>query len=351
MSDAGLEPGGDAGDYFQHFSASGGADNRLSQLKNVVGVIPGSDPKLAAQSVVVGAHYDHLGRGWPDAYSENAGEIHPGADDNASGVAVMLELARVLRRELEPARSIVFVAFSAEEAGRIGSRHYVENPGPYPATGAIAMLNLDSVGRLFDNKLLVLGADSASEWPHIFRGVGFVTGSQSVLVSEPLDASDQVSFLDADVPAVQLFSGVHEDYHRPGDSADKIDADGLVKVAEVSREVLQYLAGREQPLSGALTQQKGGDGSGTKRKVSLGTVPDFTYDGEGYRLDGVVAGSPAELAGLREADIIIAIDGVAVSGIREVSRVLKALKPGQSVDIRFRRDSAEMNTRATMVQR
>ena len=338
-------------DFFQHFDASGGADNRPARLKNIVGVIPGQDPKLAGQSFVVGAHYDHLGSGWPDARAGAAGQIHHGADDNASGVAVMLELARVLKRELNPARSIVFVAFSAEEAGRFGSRHYAENAGAYPAAKAIGMLNLDSVGRLFDNKLLVLGAESASEWPHIFRGIGFVTGIQSVLVSEALDASDQVSFHEAGVPAVQLFSGVHEDYHRPGDTADKIDADGLVKVAEVSREVIEYLAAREEPLSSALSQGRGAETGKKRRKVSLGTVPDFTYEGEGYRLDGVVAGSPAEKAGLREADVIVAIDGEPVNGVRDVSRVLKSLAPGQSIEIRFRRQAQEKSARITLEQR
>ncbi len=351
MQAAGLEPGGGDGGYFQHFDASGGADNRQARLKNVVAVIPGSDPKLAGQSIVVGAHYDHLGNGWPDARAGAAGQVHHGADDNASGVAVLLELARVLGREFKPSRSVVFVAFSAEEAGRLGSRHYVEHATAHPAAKAIGMLNLDSVGRLFDDKLLVLGAESASEWPHIFRGIGFVTGIQTVMVSEALDASDQASFHEAGVPAVQLFSGVHEDYHRPGDTADKIDADGLVKVAEVGREVIEYLATREEALSGTLSRSGGTEQTKKKRRVSLGTVPDFTYGGEGYRLDGVVAGSPAEKAGLRQADVITAIDGERVGGVRDLSRVLKSLAPGQSIEIRFRRQAQEKSARITLDQR
>ena len=133
----------------------------------------------------------------------------------------------------------MFVAFSAEEAGRIGSEHYTRNGVTHPVSQTIGMLNLDSLGRLFDKRLMVLGAETASEWPHIFRGIGFVTGIPSVMISQSFDASDQVSFHEAAVPAVQLFSGPHADYHRPGDTADKIDADGLVKVAEVSKQVLE----------------------------------------------------------------------------------------------------------------
>ncbi|VFN07434.1 MAG: Peptidase family M28, partial [Candidatus Kentron sp. G] len=163
---AGLKPGGDNGGYFQSFTARG-KDGEPRTTKNVIGVIPGRHPQLSARNLVIGAHYDHLGLGWPDVREYNKEKVHPGADDNASGVAVMLELAQVLGREHQPGRTIVFAAFSAEEAGRLGSKHYVENERNYPVSQAIAMLNLDSVGRLFDNKLMVLGAQTASEWQHI----------------------------------------------------------------------------------------------------------------------------------------------------------------------------------------
>jgi aminopeptidase N len=344
---AGLVPAGDDGNYFQVFSAPG-EDGELKQLKNVVGVIPGQHPQRAGENLVIGAHYDHLGLGWPDVRGENRGRIHPGADDNASGIAVLLELARVLGAGLQPDRSIVCVAFSGEEAGRAGSRYYINSSEPYPVSRVIAMLNLDTVGRLFDGKLMVFGSETASEWPPIFRGIGFVTGIASVMVNEPLDASDQVSFHEAGVPAVQLFTGPHTDYHRPGDTADKIDADGLVKVAEVSRQVIEYLASREQPLSSTLegaTPAQPRDGS---RKVSLGTIPDFTYQGEGYRLDGVVPGSAAEQAGLQKMDIITAIDDQAIQGIRDLSAILKQLEPGQTIVIDYLRDEQPQRTRATV---
>jgi hypothetical protein len=195
--EAGLKPAGDNGSYFQSFKVTG-EDGKQVDVANVVAVIPGSNPDWkeesvvlsahydhlglgwpdakagnkgkihnGAESVVLSAHYDHLGLGWPDAKAGNKGKIHNGADDNASGVAVMLELARTLGKTMEPARSVVFVAFTAEEAGLLGARHYVKNMQTYPVGKVMGNLNIDTVGRLGDNKLLVLGSTSANEWKFI----------------------------------------------------------------------------------------------------------------------------------------------------------------------------------------
>ncbi|HEY6010129.1 MAG TPA: M20/M25/M40 family metallo-hydrolase, partial [Nitrospirota bacterium] len=228
---AGLIPGGDAGTYFQPWKD---ADRKMG-MRNVIGVIPGKKPDWNKQSVVIGAHYDGQGLGLPGGSAKDSGKIHPGADDNASGVAVLTELARFFASGPRPDRTIVFIAFSGEEAGRLGSKFYTANGKHYPASECIGMVNLDTVGRLGKRKLLVLGSSSAKEWPHIFRGAGFVTGVEIDLVSEDLDSSDQKSFNEAGVPAVQLFSGPHLDYHRPGDTVEKIDPDGLVKVASVAK--------------------------------------------------------------------------------------------------------------------
>jgi len=351
MQQAGLKPAGDKGSFWQNFNARGGPQEQAVTLKNIVGVIPGSHPQLASQNVVIGAHYDHLGLGWPDVRGDNQGQVHSGADDNASGVAVLLELARVLNKGSKPDRTLVFVAFSAEEAGKLGSKFYTQNMQKYPVNKTIGMLNLDTVGRLFANKLMVLGAESASEWPHIFRGIGFVTGIPSVMVNEPLDASDQVSFHEAGIPAVQLFSGPHTDYHRPGDTVDKIDADGLVKVAEVSHQVIEYLSSRPEPMTSQLTGNTNQGSVNKSRKVSLGTIPDFTFQGEGYRLDGVVPDSPAQLAGLQSQDIIVQINQDPVKGLRDVSRVLKSLQPGRTITIHYRRNNQLNKTDATLLQR
>jgi aminopeptidase N len=350
---AGLKPAGDApGSYFQTWIEQTGDPERKVTLKNVVGVIPGKNPNLNAQSVVVGAHYDHLGLGWPDVRKENRGKVHPGADDNASGVAVLIELASVLGKSFNPERSVVFVAFTGEEAGRKGSRHYVASRKHYPVGQCIGMLNLDTVGRLGKKKLLVLGAGSAREWVHIFRGAGYVSGVDVEVVSEELDSSDQHSFQEAGVPAVQLFSGPHTDYHRPTDTADKLDAGGLLKVASVSKEVIAYLAGRKEPMTNNLTPAPSNKITSKKeRKVSLGTIPDFAFQGDGFRLSGVVPGSPAQKCGLRQGDVIVAIGSDAVHNIKELADILKSLNPGDRILITFRRQGKEMTAEAKLAER
>lgn len=349
FQDAGLQPGGDSvNDYFQHFTAHGGDPQKQATLKNVIGILPGQHPVLKNQSVVIGAHYDHLGRGWPDAREENKGKVHPGADDNASGIAVLLELARVLGQSFKPDRTLVFVAFSGEEAGRLGSKHFVQQQR-FPVKNTIGMLNLDTVGRLNNKKILVLGAESASEWPHILRGIGFVTGIESSMVREALDASDQISFHEAGVPAIQLFSGAHADYHRPGDSADKIDSEGLLNIARVSQQVIEYLAARETPLNSRLSKPGNTTGKPTpKRQVSLGSIPDFSYEGNGYRLDGVMQGSAADKAGLRKLDIITRINDQEIQGLGDLSKVLKTLQPGQQITISYQRQGRIESTRAIL---
>jgi Iap family predicted aminopeptidase len=283
----------------------------------------------------------------------NIGKIHHGADDNASGVAVLIELARTLSKGLKPDRNVVFVAFTGEEAGKKGSKYYVANEKTFPVEQCIGMINLDTVGRLEKKKLLVLGADSASEWVHIFRGAGFVTGVEMEIVSEELDSGDQKSFRDAGIPAVQLFSGPHLDYHRPTDTADKIDADGLVKVASFVKEALEYLSSREGPLSSNLKAGLGGAQRLDKssRRVSLGTVPDYAFQGNGYRLSGVAPGSPAASAGLRAGDIIVRIGGKVIGSLQDVSDSLKSLKPGERILITFLRKEKTMTAEAEVVAR
>lgn len=351
--EAGLSPGGHGQEsYVQTWEGSGGDPEQKTTLQNVIGFIPGNRPDFAGQSIVIGAHYDHLGRGWPDVREGNRGSVHPGADDNASGVAVLIELAGVLAKNLIPDRNIVFAAFTAEEAGRQGSRFYVKEGNPFPAGRIVAMLNLDTIGRLGNRKILVLGASTAREWPHIFRGAGYVTGAEIDVIKEQLDASDNVSFAEAGIPAVQLFSGPHQDYHRPSDTDDKVDAEGLVRVAAVVKEAVEYLAGRETPLS--LPGEKNAEESPhakTDRKVTLGTIPDYAFTGSGCRLTGVLPGSPAETCGLREGDIITMINEKPVRGLRGFAETLSWLQPGSRITITFVRSGEILTTEAVLTPR
>jgi aminopeptidase N len=354
---AGLHPLGDKGKgYFQSWTTKTGEPKHTVTLKNVVGVIPGRNAEWAGQSVVIGAHYDHLGRGWPDVHKGDKGKIHPGADDNASGVAVLLELARSLGRKWKPERTIVFVAFTAEEAERLGSIYYVQHPDAYPIDKVMAMLNLDTVGRLGKKELLVLGSGSTREWVDIFRGAGFVTGVPIKPVADEFGSSDQRSFLDAGVPAVQLFTGPHSDFHRPSDTIDKIDAAGLVKTAAVLKEAVEYLASRPKPLSAVLANfgRRPGTRSGQglkSRRVMLGTVPDYTYTGKGVRLSGVVPDTPAERAGLQKDDVILQINDTAINDLREFSNFLHSLQPGDAVNIHLIRDDTEQSVHTRVVER
>ncbi|MGE3167103.1 MAG: M20/M25/M40 family metallo-hydrolase [Planctomycetota bacterium] len=351
---AGLAPGGDGESYFQVWSEPGGPAGAAVSLRNVIGVLPGKRTDWASQSVVLGAHYDHLGRGWPDVREGNAGSVHPGADDNASGVAVLIEVARALASQAAPDRTIVFVAFDGEEWGLKGSRHYVAQAGARPATAARAMINLDTVGRLGAQKLLVLGTNTATEWPHIVRGVGFTTGVGADAVATDPGGSDQVSFHEVGVPAVQIFTGAHADYHKPTDTVDKVDRDGLTQVAVFVREAATYLAGREAPLTTNLTggaPQPAVGSTGEARRVSLGTVPDMAFNGKGVRLASVTPGSPAAQAGLADGDVIVAIDGVTLLDLKAYSEALKARKVGDTIRIRALRAGRTVDLIATLEAR
>jgi hypothetical protein len=349
---AGLQPGGDEGGWFQTWQQPVESQDTDVKLKNVVAVLPGSDPRLAGQSLVIGAHYDHLGHGETNGRQQDRGQIHPGADDNASGIAVMLELARSLSGKPLP-RTLVFIAFTGEESGKLGSRHYVRHAGAYPAEDIIAMLNLDTVGRLGERPLILFGTGTADEWVHIFRGAGYVTGVPVKTVADDFGSSDQTAFIEAGIPAVQFFSGNHEDFHRPGDIPEKIDHDGLAKVARVLNETVRYLGERPGPLSSTRhdAQASAPATRTTSRRISFGTVPDFTYSGTGVRLDDISAGTPAERAGLRKGDIITVVNEIPVNDLRSYSEALKKLDPGDAIRVNFLRDGIEMTLSTHVTER
>jgi hypothetical protein len=269
-------------------------------------------------------------------------------------VAVLLELARLLGGQLEPKRTVVFVAFSGEEWGLRGSRHYVRHEERWPVSKAMAMINLDTVGRLEGKPITVFGTGTATEWVHIVRGIGFTTGVQGRSVADDPEGSDQKSFHEAGLPAVQLFSGAHADYHRPGDTPDRIDAAGLIDVAVFTREALVYLSEREEPLTSTLSggeSRPAAAAPASGRRVSLGTLPDFAFPGPGVKLEQVMPGTPAEAAGLLAGDLILSIDGREIDGLRSYAAILREHAPGDVIRITFSRDGAEQTVEATLVER
>ena len=324
----------------------------------MIEVLPGANPAFNGQALIVSAHYDHLGFGWPNARAGTKGQLHPGADDNASGVAVMLELARLMAKA-RPERSVVFAAFAGEEAGLLGSRHYVRAAGtpgtPFPLSGHIATLNLDTVGRLADAKLTIFGTGSAREWPFIFMGASAVTGVPTQAVAQAISGSDDTAFIEAGVPAVQLFASTANDYHRPSDTADKLDYAGMSKVAAILKEAADYLAARAEPLnfSGnvAAAQSRGSAAPRTTRRAATGIVPDMTYQGDGVRVASVQPGSGADDAGLKPGDRLLVLGGVKTANLEVLADALRDLQPGQTVEVEFARDAAILSSTLLLGER
>jgi len=330
MREAGGAEASDLEGYFQPFEFTPQGARSPLRLRNVIGILPGSDPRFAGEAVVVSAHYDHLGRSGPGVRMSEIGQVHPGADDNASGVAVLLELARVFAGGGNPPRTLIFAAFAGEEAGLQGSRHFVAQP-PLPLAGIRSVVNLDTVGRLGKGEISALATGTASEWQHVFRGITFSTGIPVRNIPDAAQSSDQQSFIERGIPAVQLFTSTHLDYHRPTDTADRIDADGLVKVASVAREALDYLVQRPGPLTATIKAATSVAAVTTPRRVSFGLVPDYAHQGAGVRAESVVPDSPAALAGFVAGDVLLELDGKTVAGLAEFSELLKAYAPGAKI--------------------
>ncbi|NBQ68583.1 MAG: PDZ domain-containing protein, partial [Nitrosomonadaceae bacterium] len=208
--------------------------------------------------------------------------------------------------------------------------------------------------RLENNPVTVFGTGTARELVHIFRGASFVTGIPVNAVQDDFGSSDQAAFIQAGIPAVQFFASAHEDYHAPGDTIDKIDSAGLVKVAAILKEATEYLANRIEPLtvtlSSVLAPAEPAERK-EKRTASLGTVPDFSYQGEGVRIDNTLPGSPAQQAGLQQGDILIQLAGRPVSDLASYAAILRSLKAGGKVELKYRRDDAVVEAEVVLVER
>jgi Zn-dependent M28 family amino/carboxypeptidase len=329
---------------------------------NVVGVIEGSDAKLKSEYVVIGAHYDHLGLGGPESLAANPdGQIHHGADDNASGTSALLELARVMmsdRTRLK--RSIIFMAFSAEELGLLGSAAYTKNP-IVPLASTVAMLNMDMVGRLRERSLFVGGVGTSPIWKPLLdrlnaAGKNPETGSGSRFQlgtgQDGFGPSDHQSFYIKDIPVLFFFTNSHEDYHKPSDTAEKINAEGTKQIAELVREIAVTVA--DEPERIAFTKVKTETTNQGRRggfRVSIGTVPSYAEQTDGLKLDGVRAGSPAEKAGLKAGDVIIKLATFNIKNVYDYTAALGELKPDEQIDVVVRRDGKELTLKLTPEKR
>ncbi|MDQ2745872.1 MAG: M20/M25/M40 family metallo-hydrolase, partial [Acidobacteriota bacterium] len=263
-----------------------------AEAYNVIGILEGTDATLKNEAVVIGAHYDHLGKGGQGSLAPNSTEIHHGADDNASGVAAMLELARQFAKEKKNKRTLIFIAFGGEEEGLLGSQFYVNNPA-FPLAKTVAMINMDMVGRLKDEKLTIGGVGTATEWKSLIAEPNKVTFelSMSNTLRSPTDTgmrlfnlqlsedgfgpSDHSSFYAKQIPVLFFFTGTHNDYHKPTDTADKINYDGLLKVTDFVEEIIKAIDANPTKPTYAIAKSSGMGGGRSGFNISLGTVPNY----------------------------------------------------------------------------
>ena len=304
--------------------------------------------------VLVGAHYDHLGRGGMSSLQRSGEEnkIHPGADDNASGTAWVMELAASLAQERAAhpekfRRGVIFACWSGEEIGIIGSAAFCEHP-PVPLNKIVAYINADMVGRLRDNKLTVQGVGSSHAWRRLIEKRNVAAGFNLVLQDDPYLPTDVTSFYIKNVPVLNFFTGAHEDYHRPTDTAEKLNYDGLERVTNFAEQIIIDLAQTSERPDLAKVERSGPTGGGRETlRAYLGTIPDYTTEVKGVKLSGVRGGSPAEKAGLKGGDVIVEFAGQKIANIYDYTYALDAVKIGQPVKIIIERDGQRITLTVT----
>ncbi len=353
---------------------------KKAEAYNVIGIIEGRDPVLKNEAIIIGAHYDHLGHGGDGSLSPNSNEIHHGADDNASGTSAMLELARQFRKEKQNKRTLIFIAFGGEEEGLLGSKAYTNNP-VFPLDKTVAMINMDMVGRLNNKKLTIGGIGTASEWeaivnqnqPRIMgktrvenKEITKVSGNNvpisvgingNVMASKSFDSkvfalqlnqdgfgpSDHSSFYAKKIPVLFFFTGTHTDYHKPSDTADKINYDGLEEVTEFVAEIVKAID--QNPTRPTYTVAKSSStmGGRTSFNVSLGTIPSYAdSDNTGLVLDGVRDDSAADKAGIKGGDKIVKIGDKEVRNISDYMFMLGEMKAGETYDVVVMREGKKV---------
>ena len=315
--------------------------------RNVLAWLPAAG-QPTPETVVVGAHYDHIGHG--DASSlankDEEGEIHNGADDNASGVAVVLELARKLARREERRRNVLFAFWSGEELGLIGSSHFVEKP-PLPLENIVAYFNFDMVGRLRDNKLSLQGVGSSSVWRGVIERRNIPAGFDLSLLDDPYLPTDSTAFYPKGIPILSFFTGSHEDYNRPTDDPDTLDYQGMVRISEFGTAIVNDVVSNDERPDYVEVQVSAPAGGGDRDSLRayLGTIPDYTTDLAGVAISGVRGDGPADKAGMRGGDVIVEFAGQRIANIYEYTYALDAVKIGEPVEVVVLRDGDRVTLR------
>jgi Tol biopolymer transport system component len=325
-------------------------ERKTRPAANVLGVIRAGAADRLPGALVIGAHYDHLGHGGAGSLAPDSHEIHNGADDNASGTAALLEVARELEeRRAKLRRDVYLIAFSGEEEGTLGSTAFTRHPtAGLKTAGLVAMLNMDMVGRLRGNQVSVLGGESAEEWKEIVPAVCARDGVLCALSGDGYGPSDHSPFYAAGVPVLHFFTGPHEDYHKPSDDTDKINAAGGARVALLVADLATEIAGRPGRPTYKSAPAPAPQGDVRSYGASLGTIPDYAGDGRpGVLLAGVRAGSPAEQGGLRRGDLLVALSGKEIRDIHDFMYVLQRAKPGEKATAVVVRDGAKVSLDVT----
>jgi len=348
FADVGLVPAFD-GLWMQEIPLHGvgftGEDLTGLVAHNVAGILPGAGA-LAHRYLVVGAHHDHLGRlepAPPGAAAPDAGQFYPGANDNASGVTVLVELASKASQE-GSRRAVLFVGFGAEEVGLQGSSWFVDHP-PVPLDSIDAMINLDTVGQMNDKRFYVSGLGTTEKFAALVEAAK-PTGMELSLAQGGWSGSDHMVFNTREVPVLFLFGGAYPQYNRPADVADSLDPLSLAAVADFATALMEGLQTVEGPLDWVMVGQKDlrteGDPDQNK-KTWLGTLPDFTEGVSGYKLAGVFDDSPAARAGLQKGDVLTSLGGQEIEDLATFTRALRAFGPGDLVEITADREGRHLN--------
>lgn len=328
---------------------------------NVIGILEGTDPALRNEAIVIGAHYDHLGHGGQGSLSPNTSDIHHGADDNASGTAAVIELARQFAKEKKNKRTLIFMAFGGEEEGLLGSKYYINNP-VWPLDKTVAMINLDMVGRLNESKLTVGGIGTSNEWKSIVeaknsryalnlpiahayteKGEYLPIGGPKFeafllqLNEDGFGPSDHSSFYGKQIPVLFFFTGTHLDYHKPSDTFEKINYDGLAKITNYVAAIAKSVDENPTRPTYKVAQSSGNMTARTTFTISLGTIPNYAETNDGLGLDGVRDGGPAAKAGLKGGDKIIKMAGKDVRNISDYMFAMSTMKPNEEYEVVVKR--------------